>query len=191
MPRKRLLGQVREYGEEPSFYLSIGLVSCVLAEDALLLYPFQFKNLKKKGILKMKKTILASISLTLVLLLCLCSCSTVDAEGLWEDATYRRDMEFGEGETTVQVEVRVDESSVTFTISTDKDTLGDALTEHGLLEGEQGPYGLYVKKVNGITADADVGGAYWALYKNGEFSMTGVDTTPIADGEHYELVYSK
>ena len=30
--------------------------------------------------------------------------------------------------------------------------------------------------------------AYWALYKDGAYSMTGVDTTPIADGEHYELV---
>ena len=127
----------------------------------------------------------------LVLLLCLVSCNTVDAEGLWENATHRRDMTFGDGKTTVQVEVKVEEQSVTFTINTDKETLGDALIEHGLIEGDEGPYGLYVKKVNGITADFDVDQSYWALYKNGEMSLTGVDTTKIADGEHYEIVYSK
>ena len=29
----------------------------------------------------------------------------------------------------------------------------DALIEHNLIEGEKGAYGLYVKKVNGITAE--------------------------------------
>lgn len=139
----------------------------------------------------MKKTLIVSISLTLVLLLCLVSCNTVDAEGLWENATHRRDKTFGDGATTVQVEVKVEDQSVTFTINTDKEMLGDALLEHELIDGEEGPYGLYVKKVNGITADYDVDRSYWALYKNGEYSMTGVDTTPIADGEHYELVYEK
>ena len=47
------------------------------------------------------------------------------------------------------------------------------------------------KKVNGILADYDVDKTYWGLYKNGEYLMTGVDTTEIADGEHYELVKTK
>ena len=139
----------------------------------------------------MKKTLLASISLTLILLICLCSCNTVDAEGLWENATHRRDKTFGKGETTVQLEVKVEDKSVTFTINTDKEILGDALLEHELIAGEEGAFGLYVKQVNGIVADYDVDKSYWALYKNGEYCMTGVDTTPIADGEHYEFVYSK
>lgn len=139
----------------------------------------------------MKKTLLVSISLTLVLLMCLCACNTVDAEGLWENATYRRDMAFGKGEKTVQVEVKVEDQSVTFTLKTDNDILGDALIEHDLIEGEDGAYGLYVKKVNGITADYDVDQSYWALYKDGEYCMSGVDTTKISDGEHYELVYTK
>ena len=69
--------------------------------------------------------------------------------------------------------------------------LGDALSEHDLLEGEEGEFGLYVKKVNGILADYDIDKTYWGLYKNGEYLMTGVDTTEIADGEHYELVKTK
>ena len=139
----------------------------------------------------MKKNLTIALSLVLVLMLCLASCNTIDAEGLWEEATYRKDMTFGKGETTVQLEVKVEDQSVTFTVKTDKDTLGEALLEHGLIEGEEGAYGLYVKKVNGIRADYDIDGAYWGLYKNGEMCMTGVDSTEIADGEHYEFVYSK
>ena len=37
-------------------------------------------------------------------------------------------------------------------------------------------------------ADYDADGLYWAFYKSGEYLMTGVDTTEIADGEQYELV---
>lgn len=139
----------------------------------------------------MKKNLIISLSLVLVFMLCLTSCNTIDAEGLWEEATYRRDMTFGDGGTTVQLEVKVEDQSVTFTIKTDKEILGDALIEHGLIEGDAGAYGLYVKKVNGIRADYDKDGAYWCLYKDGEMSMTGVDTTKISDGEHYEFVYSK
>ena len=135
---------------------------------------------------------LLSVFLALVTVLCLFSCAEkIDAEGLWENATYRSDKEFGTGSKTVQVEVRVEEQSVTFTIKTDKETLGEALIEHSLIEGEPSDFGLYIKKVNGITADFNVDQSYWGFYKNGEYMMTGVDGTKIADGEHYELVYTK
>ncbi len=134
---------------------------------------------------------ITSLLLVLLTLFSLAACNTVDKEGLWESATYRRDMEFGKGATTVEVEVKVGEQSVTFTIHTDKATLGDALLEHELISGEEGPFGLYVKVVNGITADFDVDGSWWGFYKNGEAMMSGVDGVTIADGEHYELVYEK
>ena len=142
----------------------------------------------------MKKTLttITSIVLCLSFLLTLCACGQkIDAEGLWQNATYRSDKEFGKGAKTVQVEVKVEEQSVTFTLHTDKTYLGEALLEHDLIVGEPGQYGLYVKQVNGITADYAVDQSYWALYKNGEYGMSGVDTTEIADGEHYELVYTK
>lgn len=137
----------------------------------------------------MKKQL--SVALIFILLLCLVSCNTVSADGLWEEATYRRDMTFGTGAKTVEVEVKVEEKSVTFTLKTDKETLADSLLEHSLVSGEDGPYGLYVKEVNGIVADYDVDGAYWSLYKGGEACMTGVSGITVSDGEHYELVYSK
>ena len=141
----------------------------------------------------MKKKITSALVLTLVLaaLLTLVACNTVDATGLWENATYRRDMEFGSGALTVYVEVKAGEESVTFTVNTDETILGDALLEHGLIDGEESQYGLYVKKVNGIVADYDVDQSYWGFYKDGEYMLTGVDVTEIENGAHYELVYVK
>ncbi|MBE6555613.1 MAG: DUF4430 domain-containing protein [Ruminococcaceae bacterium] len=141
----------------------------------------------------MKKIINLSFLLLLsMLVVCsLVSCNTADRIGLWENATYQEDMEFGEGEKTVTVEVRAEERSVTFTVHTDKATLGEALLEHGLIAGEQGAYGLYIKVVNGITADYDVDASYWGFYRDGEYMLSGVDATEISGGEHYELVYEK
>lgn len=141
----------------------------------------------------MKKTIcsITAVMLAFVLIFSFASCSEkVETSGVWENAVYLKDTEFGKGAKTVQVEVVAEEQSVTFTIHTDKETLGEALIEHELVDGEEGPYGLYIKTVNGILADYDTNQAYWALNKNGEASMTGVDGTEIADGEHYELVYT-
>ena len=78
-----------------------------------------------------------------------------------------------------------------FTITTEKSTVGEALQDEGLIEGEQGAYGLYVKKVNGITADYDVDGTYWAFYVNGKTAPTGVDSTPVEDGAVYAFKVEK
>lgn len=142
----------------------------------------------------MKKTIksIAAILLAALFVFSFAACSEKnEATGAWESATYLKDAEFGSGAKTVQVEVKAEDQSVTFTIHTDKDILGDALLEHNLIEGENGPYGLYVKTVNGILADYDINQAYWAVSKDGESSATGVDGINILDGEHYELVYTK
>ena len=78
-----------------------------------------------------------------------------------------------------------------FTIKTDKKHLGDALTEHGLIEGEESTYGLYIKKVNGMRADYELDGYYWAFYENGEYATSGVDTTNIVAGASYAFKVSK
>lgn len=70
-------------------------------------------------------------------------------------------------------------------ISTEKTIVGDALTDEGLIEGEESAYGLYVKKVNGIEAIYEVDGTYWSFYIDGEYAMTGVDATEIVDGSTY------
>ncbi len=141
----------------------------------------------------MKKTMKSSISiiLALVFIVCLVSCNTVDKTGVWENATYRRDMEFGKGEKTVVVEVKAEDQLVTFTIKTDEDTVGAALLEHDLIAGEDSEFGLYVKVVNGITADFDIDQSYWAFYIDGEYAASGVDSTEITEGTIYQLAYTK
>ena len=141
----------------------------------------------------MKKTIQSTVTviLALIFIVALVSCDTVEKTGVWENATYRKDTEFGNGAKTVVVEVKAEDQLVTFTIKTDKDTVGAALLEHGLIAGEEGAYGLYVKQVNGITADYDVDQTYWSFYINGEYAMTGVDTTEITEGATYRLEYTK
>lgn len=134
------------------------------------------------------------LSLTLCLLMltaCLAGCAAKAPIGLWANATYTEDTTLGEGAKTVEVEVKAEDTAVTFTIKTDAAMLGDALLAHKLVAGEESEFGLYIKEVNGIKADYDTDGAYWAFYQNGEYAMAGVDATPIAGGEHYELVYTK
>ena len=144
-------------------------------------------------ILNMKKTIksAASIILALVFIAVCVSCNKVEKTGVWENATYREDMEFGEGSKTVVEEVTSEDNTVTFTVKTDKDTVGEALIEHGLVAGEEGPYGLYVKVVNGITADYDIDQSYWSFYIGGEYAMTGIEKTDITEGTTYKLEYTK
>ena len=98
----------------------------------------------------------------------------------------------GEGDTTFAFTV-VDKEGVetSFEVHTDKEIVGEALMDCGLIEGEAGPYGLYVKTVNGVTADYDVDQTYWAFYVNGEYATSGVDTTSITTGETYSFKVEK
>ena len=136
-------------------------------------------------------TRIALVVLALVTVISLVACADVEKTGVWENATYTSDKTFGNGSKTVMVEVKAGDQSLTFTIKTDKETLADALLEHELIEGEDGAYGIYIKKVNGIVADYDIDQTYWSLSKNGEMSMIGASDTTIADGEHYELTRAK
>ena len=98
----------------------------------------------------------------------------------------------GEGETEFNfVVVDKDGKETKFEIHTDKTTVGEALLELELIEGEDGAYGLYVKTVNGITADYNVDQTYWAFYINGEMAMTGVDTTDVEAGATYSFKVEK
>ena len=98
----------------------------------------------------------------------------------------------GEGATVFTFVVVDGEGKETvFEIHTDKVTVGDALLEVELIAGDASEYGLYVKTVNGITADYDVDGTYWAFYINGEMAMSGVDTTNVEEGATYSFKVSK
>lgn len=99
--------------------------------------------------------------------------------------------ETSQGSKTFTVEVvHADGSAKTFTYSTDAEYLGEVLLAEGLIQGEEGPYGLTIYEVDGERAVWEENGAYWAIYVGGEYGMTGVDTTPVNDGDDFSLVYT-
>ncbi len=74
-----------------------------------------------------------------------------------------------------------------YVIKTDAETIGEALFELGLIEGEEGAYGLYVKSVCGKRYDYEEDGKYWAFFIDGEYATTGADTTKIEEGKTYSF----
>ncbi len=92
----------------------------------------------------------------------------------------------GEGATSFDfIVIDAEGTETAFEIHTDETVVGDALLALDLIAGDEGDYGLYVKSVNGITADFETDGTYWAFYIDGEYAMTGVDATEItADAEY-------
>lgn len=96
-----------------------------------------------------------------------------------------------QGAKTITVEVvHKDESKKTFTYHTDAEYLGEVIQAEGLVSGEQGEFGLYIKVVDGETADYETDGAYWAFYQGGEYATLSVDQTPVSDGDAFSLVYT-
>lgn len=77
-----------------------------------------------------------------------------------------------------------------FTYETDEEFLGPLLEAEGVIEGNAGPYGMEITKVDGEQAIYDTDKAYWALYEGEEYALQGIDTTPITDGATYKLEYT-
>ena len=91
------------------------------------------------------------------------------------------------GTKTITVQIIVDGAdTVSKTIQTDAEYLRGALEEEDLIAGEESQYGLFVKTVNGITVD-DSKQQWWCFTKGGADLFTGVDDTPIADGDKFEI----
>lgn len=119
------------------------------------------------------------------------ACGSKEKADLFSNAIYKENVTLGEGDKTVTCDVKVNDKTVTFTVNTNAHTVGAALLDNGIISGEEGPYGLYVKVVNGITADYDIDQSYWAFYIDGEYAMSGIDLTPINENARYSLEYTK
>lgn len=141
--------------------------------------------------------IIVSFALLLCMTLLLSACGSREVlPEVWEDATYTEDTTLGEGSKMVDVYVTAADKSIKLTVKTDEENLGAALLALGIVDGDMGDFGLYVKVVNGMTADYDVDASWWGFNKvlpdgTRETMMTGVDGVTISDGEAYELIYSK
>ena len=82
--------------------------------------------------------------------------------------------------------VHGDGSEKVFSLRTDAETLREALEPEGIIEGEDGPYGIYILTVDGETAN-EAEQQWWCITKGGETLTTGADDTMIADGDKYEI----
>ena len=138
----------------------------------------------------MRKLALVVLALFVVTL---CGCQKKEEVELKQTAEVFTDgVIVGEGENEFEFSVKYENGKIErCTVKTDKKTVGEALIENGIITGEDGPYGLYVKSVNGVVADFDKTGTYWAFYVNGEYATNGVDSTEIKDGEKYSFEIGK
>lgn len=137
-----------------------------------------------KNVMK-SKVVLSILALVLIVAMALSfsACGKNDSNANNENAKVEKSFIFKV--------VDLDGSEKSFDITTDAKTVGEALVAEKLISGEQGDYGLMVDTVNGIKYDYNADGAYWAFYVNGEYAMSGVDTTDIVDGTTYSFVATK
>ena len=107
--------------------------------------------------------------------------------GLWLGS--RQQAVGGSKDITVLV-VHKNAETREFRYETDAEYLSQVLLEEGLVQGEEGPYGLMISAVDGETADWNVDQSYWALYIGEAYATTGADGIVLTDGGEYSLVYT-
>jgi hypothetical protein len=95
----------------------------------------------------------------------------------------------GDKKITVKV-VHKDKTEKVFTYETNEEYLGPVLSGAGLLQGDEGPYGLMIHTVDGEKADWNVDQSYWAVYQGEEYATVGIDQMVIRDGDTFSLVYT-
>ncbi|MEG2769932.1 MAG: DUF4430 domain-containing protein [Oscillospiraceae bacterium] len=126
---------------------------------------------------KNKKILLLAVSLVLVVALCI-------------GAYFIFIPKATQGQKNIEVCVIVaDETVKTEKIKTDEEFLRGAIEKPLALKGSDSEYGMFVTEVDGIVAD-DAKKEWWCFSKDGEMLNTGIDSTPIADGEKYEITLS-
>lgn len=128
--------------------------------------------------MKNKKLVIAVIAVVAVIALML---------GLY--FATRPKTEAGSKTITVLV-VHSDGSEKTFTYTTDAEYLAEVLVAEELVVCEEGQYGLTIQAVDGVAAQWETDGAYWALYIGEEYATTGISLTPVTDGTTYRLIYT-
>ena len=154
----------------------------------------------------MKK--LFAILLAFIMVFAMAACSQAkdgeDSQAQTDEVTAEKATEETTGEATEEAAgetkatlmnitvtvVHADGSSKEFTYETDQEFVGPVLVAAGLIQGNEGPYGLEITHVDGEQAIYDTDKAYWALYEGEEYALQGIDTTPVVDGGVYKLVYT-
>ena len=95
----------------------------------------------------------------------------------------------GEKQVTISI-VYEDGTQEDHELDTDAAYLLDALRSVTEIDGtESDEFGFTLMSVNGVTADFNTGGAYWAIYVNGEYGTLSLAQQPLEDGGHYTIAY--
>jgi len=126
-----------------------------------------------------RKSKITAVMLLLILIAAFCAVYLV----------FKPSVTAGEKTFTVKV-VHADRSEKTFSYRCSDEYLGDTLLREGLIKGEKGAYGIYITEVDGERAVYEKDKAYWALFINGEYAVSGIDATPIENGAQYTLAYT-
>ena len=128
--------------------------------------------------MKNKKLIIAVVALAAVIAL---------MAGLF--IATRQDPVAGGNIITVTV-VHKDGSEKIFEYATDAEYLGEVIVAEGLVNGSEGPYGLYFDTVDGEAAVWETDQAYWSILIGEEYATIGADGIVLTDGGEYSLVYT-
>lgn len=129
----------------------------------------------------------------LCLLACLALCLSLCAAGAEEITP----IQLGEGDTTIVVMVQVDDSVLTFSVSTNQSTLLDALLENKLITASQQSWGYLVDSVLGIANNEDGNGLYWNVLKYNvqaeSFASlsSGIQSTQLLTGDIFAFVQAQ
>ncbi len=129
------------------------------------------------------KVVLSVLSLVLIVAMALSFSACGNDSNVKDDAKAEKSFTFKV--------VDLDGSEKSFDIKTEAKTVGEALVNEGLISGTTGDYGLMVDTVDGVKYDYNADGVYWAFYINGEYAMSGVDSTDITDGATYSFAATK
>ncbi|MDR1735147.1 MAG: DUF4430 domain-containing protein [Oscillospiraceae bacterium] len=145
--------------------------------------------------MKHKNAVHITAVLAIVLLFSCAACGTNGTETIPASTTITGGTDapqpVGEGALRFSFTVTDKDGLITaYLVNTDEKTVGAALIEAGLIDGEQQAFGLMVKSVNGLRADYELDKAYWAFFIDGEYASTGVDVTDIQAGKVYSFVYT-
>ena len=98
-----------------------------------------------------------------------------------------------EGAKAISIEVVDNANEISsYSLNTDATYLIDAMKElqHFTFSGYEGPYGLTVISINGISADWEKDNAFWCIYVNGEQGNYGVESQTVNDGDTFRFVYA-
>ncbi len=140
--------------------------------------------------MKKNQSRLLSLVLSLVMLFSMAACNNTKKDDSSKTTKPQTTQSTEAKKAVKQVNLTVvfaDNSKKEFKIETTKENLRQALEQEKLISGtESKEYGLMITTVDGYTADQSKQ-EWWQITKDGEFLNTGVDSTPIKNGDNFEL----